>query len=296
MSQSITELKRTQVGGVIRQRQDGFVLLRLKATLGDLSSEQLSALAEAARRFGRGKIHITTRQGVEIPWVRSEDVDELVAHLAASGIGLGATGPRVRVISACQGEEVCPHAVGSTRSLGLGLDGRFYGLEGPAKFKIAVTGCPNSCAKPQENDLGFVAVAQPEVADEALCVSCEACSRACKAGALELTGAGPRIDPERCVRCGACARACPTGALVLAHSGWDVYLGGRVGRHPALGRIFRRALTEGEALDLAGAVLRVWRHLGRPKERLGSLIERIGPGAFEAELAAASSRRNGYSA
>jgi dissimilatory sulfite reductase (desulfoviridin) alpha/beta subunit len=47
------------------------------------------------------------------------------------------------------------------------LDERFYGRYGlPHKFKMGVTGCPNSCTKPQEHDLGLMAVIEPALDEE----------------------------------------------------------------------------------------------------------------------------------
>ncbi|MEK7847682.1 MAG: hypothetical protein AAB270_02030 [Chloroflexota bacterium] len=49
----------------------------------------------------------------------------------------------------------------NSQELAATLQERFGGYGPlPHKFKIAVAGCPNSCAKPQENDLGIQGVAQ----------------------------------------------------------------------------------------------------------------------------------------
>jgi NAD(P)H-nitrite reductase large subunit len=36
------------------------------------------------------------------------------------------------------------------------LDGKYHGLELPAKFKIGVSGCPNQCAETCIKDIGLV--------------------------------------------------------------------------------------------------------------------------------------------
>ncbi len=295
MPQRTPDLEILKAGGIIKQRQEDFFLVRLKVTLGELTSDQLAAIGDIARQYGRGKIHITIRQGIEIPWVRWADVQAVTDRLAEIGIPLGACGPRIRVVVACQGDDVCPHALASTRSLGLALDSRFYGQSGvPHKLKMGVTGCPNACAKPQEHDIGFMAVALPELADEELCISCGLCAEGCRAKAIELVEGKPVFDLNRCYRDGECISRCPTAAVSAARTGWNLFVGGKWGREPRMGQLFEEFLTEEEALDRVESIVAVWKQLALPGERLGKLIDRIGIDAFRQELTAASKSRNGY--
>jgi dissimilatory sulfite reductase (desulfoviridin) alpha/beta subunit len=94
-------------------------------------------------------------------------VDKVRSELEDVGLIFGACGPRVRVIVACQGNAIYWCALGDTQSLAKILDERFYGRYGlPHKFKMGVTGCPNSCTKPQEHDLGLMAVIEPALDEE----------------------------------------------------------------------------------------------------------------------------------
>ncbi len=293
MAQSALDLNALKAGGIIKQRQEDFFLVRLKVTLGELSSDQLAAIGEIAREFGRGKIHITTRQGIEIPWVRFADVDAVTSRLAAVGIRLGACGPRVRVVVACQGNDVCPHGLGNTREFGLALDERFYGQGGiPHKMKMGVTGCPNACAKPQEHDIGFMAVARPGLAAGGECISCGLCVQACKARAIELVDGKPVFDYSRCQSDGECINVCPTAAIEAQQTGWNIYLGGKWGRRPRLGRLFQEFLSQEESIHLVEVVLDVWKRLAQPRERLGDLIDRLGPEVFRREVLAARNDRH----
>ena len=51
------------------------------------------------------------------------------------------------------------------------------------------------------------------IRDEAHCVGCVACSKACPARAIRVRGDLMRIDPAMCIDCGACIRACGYGAV-----------------------------------------------------------------------------------
>ena len=42
--------------------------------------------------------------------------------------------------------------------LGIALEERYQGIEGPGKMKLAVTGCPRNCAEAYVKDLGVVAI------------------------------------------------------------------------------------------------------------------------------------------
>lgn len=57
--------------------------------------------------------------------------------------------------------------------------------------------------------------------DESLCNGCDACSRLCPTGAIELVKASEslcyRIAPEKCDGCGICSSACEVGAITILH-------------------------------------------------------------------------------
>ncbi len=137
---------------------------RVVTVNGKVTAEQMQALAAAAQRFGRGEVVLTSRMSVEVPGVPASMVEEFEAALAAVGLSVGGTGPRVRPVVACKGT-LCPHGLFDTFSLAEKIHRRFY--EGwhdvtlPAKFKIGVGGCPNNCVKPNLNDIGIVGAVLP---------------------------------------------------------------------------------------------------------------------------------------
>ena len=52
--------------GMIQQKQKDYFAMRLHVVGGDLTTAQMRKVAEVAERFGRGELHLSTRQGVEI--------------------------------------------------------------------------------------------------------------------------------------------------------------------------------------------------------------------------------------
>src|SRR5660397_134610 len=108
---SEADYKELKKGGMMRQAEAGLFSVRLHVVGGRLATPQLRAIQEAADRFGRGEVHLTSRQGVEIPNVRQDSLTTLKEFLAPSGVGVGVAGPTVRTVTACQGCKVCPSGV-----------------------------------------------------------------------------------------------------------------------------------------------------------------------------------------
>ena len=99
-------------GGFMRQKQKGYFSLRIQVVGGNLTAENIKAVAEVAEKYGKGYVHMTSRQGVEIPFINFEDVETVRAELAKGGVNPGVCGPRVRTVTACQGSEICPSEIG----------------------------------------------------------------------------------------------------------------------------------------------------------------------------------------
>lgn len=95
-------------GGFMRQKQKNNFSLRLRVVGGNLTAKQLATIAEVSDKYGEGYVHLTSRQSVEIPFIKLDDIDEVKAALAKGDTEPGVCGPRVRTITACQGAAVCP--------------------------------------------------------------------------------------------------------------------------------------------------------------------------------------------
>ncbi len=151
------KLLELRTGGIIKQRQKDYFILRTRIPGGHLKADILKKYSIIAKKYGRNYVHISTRQGIEIPWIHIKNVPKLLKSLRKLGILKVACGPRSRNLIACPGNSVCRFGFVNTEQLAKRLDRVAFGKEVPKKFKVAIAGCPNSCAKPQENDLGFQA-------------------------------------------------------------------------------------------------------------------------------------------
>src|ERR1700732_5537945 len=57
-------------------------MLRIAIPYGTLSSRQLRKLADIARKYDRGYGHFTTRQNLQLNWIKLEDAPDALAALA----------------------------------------------------------------------------------------------------------------------------------------------------------------------------------------------------------------------
>jgi sulfite reductase beta subunit-like hemoprotein len=149
--------------GTYGQRQAGDAqMLRVKVPQGILSEAQLNALADVAERYSRGFGHITTRQNIQLHFLKLHDVEPAMRHLADAGLTTReACGNSVRNITACpyagvaadEPFDVTPYAEALTRYL------LRHPLSSslPRKFKIAFEGCAHDHIGSAINDIGWLA-------------------------------------------------------------------------------------------------------------------------------------------
>jgi dissimilatory sulfite reductase (desulfoviridin) alpha/beta subunit len=140
--------------GYFEQVDKGTFAVRLRVSGGMADAALIKKAAELAERYGAGKVHITSRQQLEIPFVPGEHLEAVQKELAEAGIATAPGGARVRTIAGCAGAAICKFGQIATGSLAAELQERFGGRELPSKLKIAVTGCSNNCLKVETNDIG----------------------------------------------------------------------------------------------------------------------------------------------
>ncbi|GAA2338524.1 hypothetical protein GCM10010170_020240 [Dactylosporangium salmoneum] len=123
---------------------------------GVTTPAQLRRIADVADKYEVPMVKLTGGQRIDLLGVRKEDLPAMWADL---GMPSGwAYGKSFRTVKTCVGADFCRFGLGDSTALGIALEERYQGIEGPGKMKLAVTGCPRNCAEAYVKDLGVVAI------------------------------------------------------------------------------------------------------------------------------------------
>ena len=149
---------------VYPQRQPGYATVTIALPLGDVTSPQLRAVADAARKYVKETVRTTVEQNLVLRWVSTADLRDLYRDLEAARLAAPGAGTIVD-LTACPGTDTCKLGIASSRGLagelrerllaqGSELDQVIRGL------RIKVSGCFNSCGQHHVADLGFYGVSR----------------------------------------------------------------------------------------------------------------------------------------
>jgi nitrite reductase (NADH) large subunit len=123
---------------------------------GCTTPDQLRRIADVADKYHVPLVKLTGGQRIDLLGLRKEDLPKVWADLdMPSGYAYAKS---FRTVKTCVGQDFCRFGVGDSTALGIALETRYQGLEGPGKMKLAVTGCPRNCAEAYVKDLGVVAI------------------------------------------------------------------------------------------------------------------------------------------
>lgn len=147
--------------GIYGQRQEGVQMIRIKLPYGKVSSEQLRRITDVSEKYSTGRLHITTRQDIQIHYVSLDRTPELWADLAKDDITLReACGNTVRNIT---GSETAGIDVNEPFDVTPYAHALFqYLLRNPIcqemgrKFKISFSSSDEDTALSYLHDLGFI--------------------------------------------------------------------------------------------------------------------------------------------
>ncbi len=283
MSLEKLDIATLKKSGYMKQIQNDLFVVRLRVPCGNLTSKQLSGIAHLAEKYATGMVHITIRQGIQIPNVNIHQLDAITKELEDNGTPPGSCGPRIRNIVSCPGNSECNYGVIDTYGMGALLDKEFFGEDMPVKIKFAVTGCPNSCAKPQENDLGVMGIRMPAINTDA-CSGCGTCTFMCPEKAIVLENEKIKILWDKCNLCGACVGTCPNDLITEEWTGYKILVGGKIGKHPKLGTELIDVKSPQEAVAIFRKIINWVKKNAKTGERLGICLERVGFEKFRKEV------------
>ncbi len=165
------EVERLKWVGLYPQRQGGDAfMMRVKVPGGVLTAAQAREIGIAADAFAEGPedspvfgnryADITTRQTIQMHWLRIEDVPRIWARFWDVGLTtVQACGDSARNVCSCPVSGVDAHEVVEALPVARAVSAFFTGNRQyanlPRKFKISVTGCLEDCARVEIDDIGL---------------------------------------------------------------------------------------------------------------------------------------------
>ncbi|MFV0541762.1 MAG: HEPN domain-containing protein [Aestuariibaculum sp.] len=148
--------------GIYGQRQEGVQMVRIKLPYGKLKSKQLHRICEVSDEYSRGRLHITTRQDIQIHYVDIKrtpqlwaelDKDELTIREACGNTVRNVTASETAGIDVNEPFDVSPYADALFR----------FFLRNPIcqemgrKFKVSFSASDEDTGLSYMHDLGFIA-------------------------------------------------------------------------------------------------------------------------------------------
>jgi ferredoxin-nitrite reductase len=166
------EVERLKWVGIYPQKQGGDAfMMRVKVPGGVLTPEQARVIGRIASDFANGPIpnphfgnnflDLTTRQDVQMHWLKMGDIPEIWRRLEEAGITtVQACGDSARNVLCCPVSGLGNDEVIDAYPVAQAITNYFTGNREyanlPRKFKMSVTGCLEDCAQAEINDIGML--------------------------------------------------------------------------------------------------------------------------------------------
>ena len=123
-----------------------------------------------------------------------------------------------------------------------------------SKIKVSISACPNACSEPQIRDIGLIAQKEPKLFPD-YCKKCGKCEKVCQEDAITVKKDYGPVFNDNCVFCGQCIAICPFNALLEGRTGYQLLIGGKLGRHPQLAFKIDDFQSEDEIIEKISKIL-----------------------------------------
>jgi sulfite reductase (ferredoxin) len=143
---------------VVKQKQEGFLGVYVKLTLGNMPSDLARKFADVVDQFASHELRVTVNQGYLLRYVRPSVLKNL--FVALDKLGLAEPGfDSVADITACPGTDSCALGISDSTQISVALEkvirDEFPELIHNNDIKIKISGCPNSCGQHGLASIGF---------------------------------------------------------------------------------------------------------------------------------------------
>lgn len=240
------DIVRLQWYGLYHDRPKvGTFMMRIKIPSGILSSRGLRTLGEISLKYGNNSGELSTRQNIQLHWIRLDSVPEIFATLEQAGLTtVCGCGDTVRNITGCPVAGLERDELFDATAI-LAEAARFFSgnreySDLPRKHKITIATCPYQCNAPEINCVALVGTRMQDT--------------------MNLDGEGERL-------------------------GFALRVGGGQTSTPRISRHLGAFVAIPDVLAVLRAILDVWKsdpryRLSRVKARLKFMIDDYGPEKF----------------
>ena len=139
----------------------GTFMLRVKIPSGHLTPSKLRAIGEVSNKYGQGSGELSTRQCIQLHFLKLADLPNVFADLDAAGITTaGGCGDTLRNVTGCPVQGIAADELFDTTPLVDAIVDEFYGNPKwsnlPRKHKYTIATCPDRCNAPEINDVALI--------------------------------------------------------------------------------------------------------------------------------------------
>jgi sulfite reductase beta subunit len=259
------------------------------------SVDFIRRLCDIADRHADGYLRFTPRNNVEFMTPDEEKVKLLVKELEAINLPVGGIGPCVTSVAHTQGWLHCDipatDASGVVKSVMDNLYEYFINWKLPSKVRLSTSCCAINCGGQADIAIIVKHTRPPRINHENLVNICELPKvvARCPVAAIRPTVVNGKkslmVDNKKCMYCGACFGACPAMEINHPeHSKLGVWVGGKNSNarsKPSMMSLVAQNLPNNpprwpEVNEVVKKVLLAFKEEGRPWERLGEWIDRVG--------------------
>lgn len=143
----------------------GHFMLRVKIPNGILTPAQLRVIGELSLEHGQNSGELTTRQDIQLHWIRLESLPDVLNRLEAAGLTTaGGCGDNLRNITGCPAAGIDPDELFDVNPTIAEIARFFYGNREygdlPRKHKYTIAACPYHCNGPEIHDIALVGTRQ----------------------------------------------------------------------------------------------------------------------------------------
>lgn len=150
---------------IVEHRVPGYSIVQLSLKRpglppGDVTHEQMDAVADLADRYSGGRIVVTHRQNLVLPDVKSRELHEL--HRELRELGLAAPNlDKITDVISCPGLDYCNLANARSINVAEAVSARFRDIERVydlGDVTLNISGCINACGHHHVGNIGVLGI------------------------------------------------------------------------------------------------------------------------------------------